>query len=184
MNYEARAGELLAEWTDSDRHVLLAELLEERDKALTAMRVARIERDQARHRVERALAILTSICNLTNPPRLTHDGKVYEFNNPRANETLQALSDRIRAIPDEIAAAQLLTGAGGEAWRPLPVGGSRVTLCTECFPAWQEHEVLTIGRPMSPCVQCGRVDDWPSLTCKLFRRDPRAGAPTATLPPT
>lgn len=55
-----------------------------------------------------------------------------------------------------------------------------IVLCEECFPDSGNYEVLTIV-PMSPCVECGRLDDRfghrtgrPSLTAHLFRRDPRS----------
>lgn len=54
------------------------------------------------------------------------------------------------------------------------------TLCTNCFLDWVNHEVLTIGRPLTLCCECGKWDDRPRVVCHLFRTDPRSpkGAPT------
>lgn len=60
------------------------------------------ERDHARTQLDRFRKILSGIHSLINPPMVTHDGKAYEFQSPLIQEQLQALSDRIRAIPDEL----------------------------------------------------------------------------------
>lgn len=63
------------------------------------------ERDHARLRYDRAVRILTGIHALLYPPRFTdHDGRTWQFKSPLAEEQMQELSDRIRALPDEIAA--------------------------------------------------------------------------------
>lgn len=65
------------------------------------------ERDHARARYDRAARILTGIHALLNPPIVTDsDGKKFVFRSPLAHEQIQELSDRIRAIPDEIAAIE------------------------------------------------------------------------------
>ena len=50
-----------------------------------------------------------------------------------------------------------------------------VTLCEQCYPAWGEHEVLTIV-PMTPCAECGQYDQQHTggVPAHLFRGDPRA----------
>ena len=49
------------------------------------------------------------------------------------------------------------------------------TLCQQCFPQWEQFEVKTIV-PLSPCVECGAMDDrrrkWGAV-CHLFPGDPR-----------
>lgn len=71
-------------------------------------RVAEIyaaERDHAKACYERTVRILTGIHALLYPPRFTdHDGNTWQFKSPLAEEQMQELSDRIRALPDEIAA--------------------------------------------------------------------------------
>jgi hypothetical protein len=63
----------------------------------------RAERDSAQAKYSRAIAILTAIHRLLYPPRVEHEGKIYEFNYPGdAPALLQELSDLIRAIPDEL----------------------------------------------------------------------------------
>lgn len=54
---------------------------------------------------ERLIAILVGIHGLTLPAPIQVDGTTYVFTPPEAVEILRGLSDRIRAIPDEIAAA-------------------------------------------------------------------------------
>jgi hypothetical protein len=64
------------------------------------------ERDHARAYYERTVKILTGIHALLYPPRVRRDdGVTFEFHSPHVHEQMQALSDRIRAIPDEIEAA-------------------------------------------------------------------------------
>ena len=64
------------------------------------------EREQARARNDRAVKILTGIYALLHPREIpTEDGRVFRFVAPNANELLQELANRIRAIPDELDAA-------------------------------------------------------------------------------
>lgn len=65
------------------------------------------ERDNARERFERAANLLVGIHALLYPPPVTlPDGRTLVFRpeNPDPHTVLQTLSDRIRALPDEIAA--------------------------------------------------------------------------------
>lgn len=74
--------------------------------------ILRAERDRARAMYDSAIRILTGIHALLYPPTVkADDGKAYSFRSPHLREQMQALSDRIRAIPDEIAA---LAQAGKE----------------------------------------------------------------------
>lgn len=69
------------------------------------------ERDHARARYERTVRILIGIHALLYPPRFTDsDGRTRQFKSPFAEEQMQELSERIRAIPDEIAAAEKEVG--------------------------------------------------------------------------
>lgn len=62
------------------------------------------ERDHARACYDKTVRILTGIHALLYPPRFTdNDGKCWEFRSPIAQEQMQELSDRIRALPDELA---------------------------------------------------------------------------------
>lgn len=75
--------------------------------------VYRSERDQARAQADRAVQILIAIHGSLNPAVLTlPNGQSARFVNPMANETLQMLSDRIRAIPDELAAMASAPSSG------------------------------------------------------------------------
>lgn len=68
--------------------------------------VLRAERDQARASVDHAVQLLTGIHALLYPsPITTPDGHTLVFRpkDPDPHEVLQALSDRIRAVPDELA---------------------------------------------------------------------------------
>ena len=76
------------------------------DQYKRAAEIYAIERDQARASYDRTVRILTGIHALLYPPRFTdHDGRTWQFKSPIAEAQMQELSDRIRAIPDEIAAA-------------------------------------------------------------------------------
>ncbi len=67
--------------------------------------VLRGERDQARARVDYAVKLLTGVHALLYPkPVTTADGRTMVFRptNPDPHEVLQELSDRIRALPDQL----------------------------------------------------------------------------------
>lgn len=83
-------------------------LLMERD-ALKA-RVAEL---QARN--SKLVQILAGIHELLNPPPVEHEGKTYRFVNPDANDVLDELSNRIRAIPDSIDTSMAVIAASKEA---------------------------------------------------------------------
>ena len=66
------------------------------------------ERDNANQRYSSAVRLLAGIHALLYPPRLAgHDGRTWQFKSPLAEEQMQELSDRIRALPDEIARSAL-----------------------------------------------------------------------------
>ncbi len=63
------------------------------------------ERDHAKACYDRTVRLLTGIHALLYPPRFTdNDGRTWQFKSPLAEEQMQELSDRIRALPDEIEA--------------------------------------------------------------------------------
>jgi hypothetical protein len=69
--------------------------------------VLRHERDHARARVDSAVRLLTGIHSLLYPAHFkTEDGRAMVFRpkSPDPHEVLQELSDRIRALPDELLA--------------------------------------------------------------------------------
>jgi hypothetical protein len=77
--------------------------------------VLRAERDHARAKCERAVRLLTGIHALLYPaPIKTPDGRTLVFRpkDPDPHEVLQELSDRIRALPDEIARAAIAKATG------------------------------------------------------------------------
>lgn len=75
------------------------------DQYKRAAEIYAAERDHARACYERTTRVLTGIHALLYPPRFTdHDGRTWQFKPPIAEEQMQELSDRIRALPDEIAA--------------------------------------------------------------------------------
>jgi hypothetical protein len=89
---------------------------EELERLRRQVEVLLAERDMARARVDRCVAILTGIHSLLYPPptRLP-DGRVFVFRptDPNPHEVLQALSDRIRAIPDELDALETAPASKG-----------------------------------------------------------------------
>jgi len=73
------------------------------DQHKRAAEIYAAERDHARACYERTVRILTGIHALLYPPRFTdHDGRTWQFKSPIAEEQMQELSDRIRALPDAI----------------------------------------------------------------------------------
>lgn len=72
--------------------------------ALARAQMFRHQLAHERAKNERLIAILVGIHNLTLPAPIEVDGKTYVFTPPEAVEILRGLSERIRAIPDEIAA--------------------------------------------------------------------------------
>lgn len=73
--------------------------------AAGAIERLRAERDYARARLDSAVALLVGIHALLYPPPITvADGRTMVFRpiDPDPHKVLQELSDRIRALPDEI----------------------------------------------------------------------------------
>jgi hypothetical protein len=72
----------------------------------------RCEQMEQQLRAERArndglIRVLSGIHAMLYPPRFAGpDGKVMEFRSPLVHEQMQELSDRIRAIPDELRAME------------------------------------------------------------------------------
>lgn len=63
------------------------------------------ERDHARQCLDNAVQLLVGIHALLYPPRTTDSkGATFVFHSPHVHEQMQELSDRIRALPDEVAA--------------------------------------------------------------------------------
>lgn len=85
----------------------IARLLAALEDAQSQAKVLRHERDRARARHEWAVQVMSGIHALLYPaPIKAADGRTMVFrpNNPDPHEVLQELSDRIRALPDELAA--------------------------------------------------------------------------------
>lgn len=82
-------------------------------RMLREIEALRAERDIERAKVQTAvrllsgihsLRLLSGIHSLLYPARVTHEGKTFEFRTPNdPHKPLQDLSDRIRALPDELA---------------------------------------------------------------------------------
>jgi hypothetical protein len=63
------------------------------------------EREHARHSLDNAVQLLSGIHALLYPPRMTDSkGVTFVFHSPHVHEQMQELSDRIRALPDEVTA--------------------------------------------------------------------------------
>jgi hypothetical protein len=97
MDYETETqlrNEIADAWRLVDQHKRAAE-------------VYAAERNHAKVCLGRAVRILTGIHALLYPPRFTdNDGRTWQFKSPLAEEQMQELSDRIRALPNEIAAIE------------------------------------------------------------------------------
>lgn len=81
--------------------------MDERERSESRLKIMRAMIDQADARYERTLAILVGIHGLMTPPAIAVDGVTYQFNPPDAAVQLRILSERLRAIPDEIAKAKI-----------------------------------------------------------------------------
>lgn len=101
------AGDLPVKYLGWHRADVMRDLI---DAAQARAEMFRLERDYERAKNERLIAILVGIHGLTLPAPVVVDGKTYVFTPPEAAEILRALSDRIRAIPGEIAASQQQEG--------------------------------------------------------------------------
>lgn len=87
----------------SDHLEHFADLVRARDAR--RIEVLQHERDHARAQFESAVRLLTGIHSLLYPaPVKMDDGRTMVFRPENAHEFMQALSDRIRAMPDELAA--------------------------------------------------------------------------------
>jgi hypothetical protein len=78
---------------------------------MTELEVLRLERDTARRHVEMLVKILVGINQLLYPPVMRMPDVMMRFHleTKDVNVYMQELSDRIRAIPDEIQAAEAQT---------------------------------------------------------------------------
>jgi predicted lipoprotein len=62
---------------------------------------------------QQAIRVLSSIHATLYPPRFAGpDGKVHEFHSPLVHQQMQEISDRIRAIPDELKALDAIAQEG------------------------------------------------------------------------
>ena len=74
--------------------------------------ILRHERDHARARLDNAVKLLSGIYSLLYPaPVTTPDGRTMVLRPENPHEFMQALSDRIRALPDEMVARGVLGDA-------------------------------------------------------------------------
>ena len=81
----------------------VAELIERDERSERLIEVLRHERDHARRCYDGAVKTLAGIRALLYPPPHTNaEGVTFVFHSPHVHEQMQALSDRIRAIPNEI----------------------------------------------------------------------------------
>ena len=65
--------------------------------------ILHMEKAHIQARYDHAIKILTAIHSATYPKLVEHEGKTFAFRPENPHMFMQALSDRIRAIPDEIA---------------------------------------------------------------------------------
>lgn len=101
-----------ATWVDADfiarcNPENIAAILAHVDAQAAEIERLTAERDNARERFELTANLLMSIHALLYPPPVTlPDGRTFVFRpeDPDPHTVLQTLSDRIRALPDEIAA--------------------------------------------------------------------------------
>lgn len=88
---------------------LMYQAVEALERLERIVEVQRHETARARAQVDNAVALLTGIHSLLYPaPITTPDGRTLVFRpkDPDPHEVLQELSDRIRALPEKLAALQ------------------------------------------------------------------------------
>ena len=69
----------------------------------TELRSMAAARDNTMALYERAVRLLAGIHALLYPPRFTdNDGRTWQFKSPHPDDQMQELSDRIRALPDDL----------------------------------------------------------------------------------
>lgn len=94
---------------DEDIEAALMRAGQQIDQLQRENTVLRGERDQARASLERAVRLLEGIHGVLYPPLVKlDDGRTMAFRPENAHEFMQTLSDRIRALPDEMEARGLL----------------------------------------------------------------------------
>lgn len=92
--------------TESQLQQELADARRLVDRYKRSAEIYAIERDRAMARYDITVKILIRIHALLHPPKVTDGrGQTFAFHSPMLDAQVQALSDRIRAIPDEIAEA-------------------------------------------------------------------------------
>jgi len=79
------------------------ELVREIDILKRKLKVTELMMMQESKKAQHFVTILCSIHALLYPPTIKlDDGRIMQFNSPMKAEQIQALSDRIRSIPDDI----------------------------------------------------------------------------------
>lgn len=98
IDWRMTAAEISAEYT---------RMADENERLRKRLYVNEIEYAATQFRYGRAVNILSGIHALLYPPTVTDDdGNRWAFRSPILHEQMQALSDLIRAIPDEITAIE------------------------------------------------------------------------------
>ena len=84
----------------------LEEVKRQLERAKLSARVYADERDAAYARLASVTAVLSRIYNLIYPPTFKVGGVLHGFKSPHLHEQMQALSDIIRGIPDQLEKAK------------------------------------------------------------------------------
>ena len=104
---QAKLARADAERTARNRDMWKSQCERQAEQLASIRRVRDYELQRTRAQVDNAVWLLTGIHSLLYPaPITTPDGRTLVFrpSNPAPHEVLQELSDRIRALPDELAA--------------------------------------------------------------------------------
>ena len=89
----------------SSQSARMKELEAENTRLMRHAEIYMLERDGARACYDKTIKILWGIYALLNPPFVRDsNGAILEFSSPNKAWQIQELSDRIRAIPDELEA--------------------------------------------------------------------------------
>lgn len=97
------SGQLRSDHESGDFGRALEGYAESAERLERENEVLRVERDHARAKFDKVMSLLVGIHSLLYPAPMTRDdGAVFVFRPQNPHEWAQALSDRIRALPDEM----------------------------------------------------------------------------------
>ncbi len=107
------------------------------------------------------------------PDQCRRLGEMLYMRAGRGDMSVEDLMQRL--FPQQLGAIDVGPIHSGDSVVASAGGQTKTVLCTDCFPAWTGHEVLTVGRPLTPCCACGTMDSRATggPACYVYPCDPR-----------